>query len=109
MRHSIQDEARNTEIDLWGHVYELVPITKKNEDEINSQIAEINEKIESAVSHTDLIASLGEKYDLTLKPVAGERKKPSKLLDEKWAAGGVTVAQAIRFFTRIEATELRPT
>lgn len=108
MRYSITDEERATEIDLWGSVFELVQVTKVNEDELMERLEKINDEIDAASKHSELIVALGKKYDLQMKPVAGGKKKASALLAAKWQAGEVDVAQAIRFLSRIEQLELRP-
>jgi hypothetical protein len=97
-------EKAAVEVDLWGSLFVVKPVTKDNEDEIDDAIAGINRKAKKRdlTKHRELVEVFAEKMDVLLKPLAGGKKKPSTVIREAWDTGKLTVPQMDTFWEGVQ-------
>lgn len=120
-RISIADSYVAPEVDLWGHVFVVRPMTKHLEASAGTLVDEIGEKLGKVEKGLDLVEVVGEYFDVVLKrngaelPEGQKPSKPSSLLKKHWnmAEGNkdaLSIEQLIRFFLAIqEAGQVPPT
>lgn len=113
-RIAITDVYVPPEIDLWGDVFVLRPMTKAIEAKAAVLAETVEEKLANAKDGAEAVAVVGELLDLQLKRLEvngnGKQSKPSTILKQKWASSELSVPQLRNFFVAIgEANdEARP-
>lgn len=112
-RIAITDVYTPPEVDLWGHVFELRPVTKHLEEKLGPLQEQLEEKLDKAKDGAEAVGLLGQLFDLQLKRVGGDgpQKKPSTLLKQKWDSSELSVRQIENFLYALAQaeTETRPT
>lgn len=112
-RIAIADVYVPPEVDLWGHLYVVRPITKALQDKIGPIEDELERKMDNAKDGAESVAALGRYLDVLLKTSDedGKGKKPSTLLREKWSGGDLSVQQIRNFMVAVVQAEAdsRPT
>jgi hypothetical protein len=104
-RIAIADYGRKpVEVDLWGHLFEYVAITKQTETKINDAIAEINKSFdgEDLTLHDTQVRLFAARMDVRLKKSPGGRKKASTLVRAAWEDEKLTVPQFDQFWDAVE-------
>ena len=110
-RVSITEAAgpKGVEVELWDAVFDLVPITRSRQRELDAlqkQFQSIDEDAEDADDQAvDLLAKM---LDVQLKPTNGHRKLASAFVVAKWNADELTSDQLMTFCQRV-AEAGRPT
>ena len=98
----ISTEYNPAEVELWGHEFETIEVTKS----LRKKLAPFQEKIDLAVDDEDVIQAVGFVLDGRLKATDGKRKKPSTLLNEQWDKDKISVARAMGILSSIGRADL---
>jgi hypothetical protein len=97
------------EVDLWGVIFNAVPITRtlqRELDELNAAFQDIDEDADDADDQAvEMLASM---LDVHVKPAGGRKKKASDFIVEKWKGDELTVEQLLTFQQRL-VEAVRPT
>lgn len=106
MTISITDYQRKrpVEVDLWGHLFELVAITKRTDSKINDDLAAINKHYadEDLTKHAVQTMAFAARMDVRLKKSPGGKKSASTLIKAKWASDDLTVPQLDQFWEAVD-------
>lgn len=96
--------ARPIEVDLWGHLFEYVSLTKKTEATVTDALAQINKDFETEdlSKHATQVKAFAARMDVRLKPSAGGKKRASTLLKQKWTNDDLTMPQCDQFWEAVE-------
>jgi hypothetical protein len=94
--YSLGEAVATGEVDIFGSVFEVRPITSSVEAALNPLERKYNALLEKADSTTgtSVVEAIGELLDVLLKPAEGGKSKPSKLLLEKWQADELAIPDA---------------
>lgn len=111
-RVKIENATKATEVDLWGAIYRIKPVTRS----VRNALDELDEaqRLEDAdlgededVSADRQVERVGEQWDILLEPV-GDAPPPSEVLKEKWEADEVSSATITEFDAQIARKMLPP-
>jgi hypothetical protein len=103
------DLPEDLEVDLWGTVFDLMPITRDRQlelEELTRQFAAIDEDEPDAADNG--VAILAQVLDVHLQPAGNRRKKASELVLERWKAQQLRSAQLFDFTLKLADLQ-RPT
>lgn len=113
MKVSIEEHFPDgVEVDLWGALFKVRPVTKDVEEEIDESLAAINkraEKRDDLDKDSVQVEIFGERMDVWLRPAAGGKKKASTVIKEGWDAGKLTMTQVNSFWASVQEAANRPT
>lgn len=101
MKVSIAEVLQTIEIDLWGHEYETVWVTKSTIDKAQALWTDAIAEGREGGDRDLMIDKLGQLLDLRLKTDDAKAPKPSKLLRDKWDADEVAVDHVIGLLNTI--------
>lgn len=103
------DLPEDLEVDLWGTVFELMPITKSRQlqlEDLDRRFDAIDETDEDSADQG--VRILAEVLDVHLRPSPGRRKLASALVLERWEADQLRAAQLFDFTLKLAELH-RPT
>src|SRR4051794_38531150 len=92
----------SVEVDLWGTMFNAVPITRSRQRELTELQREF-QAIDDTVDGADDLAIevLARMIDVHVQPAGQRRKKPSEYIIEKWQGDDLTVEQLVMFQHRL--------
>lgn len=92
------------EVELWGHEFETVEVTKK----LRKQLRLHSETIENTDDEDETIESIGAILNLRLVHADKQRTKPSTLLKQRWESEdeGISLARAMGILAAIGRADL---
>lgn len=99
-RISIADSLETFEVDLWGRIFESVPVTRSVQMRATELERGEGEALESE-EPDEIVAYLGKILDLRLKPAKGARKAASEVIAEKWQADELSIPTLLAFVQRL--------
>lgn len=106
---SLGEAVASAEVDLFGSIFTVRPMTASIESSFeiaeNDYLTAIGDP--DGASGKDVIAAVGAVLDIMLKPAEGGKRKPSKILTEKWVADAVALEDVLGLVGAI--TSPRPT
>lgn len=96
-------ERVTIEVELFGEVYNVVPVTKSIQAK-----AEAHDNALKADTADDLVKHYGKGLDLRLSTTRPEQPKPSKVVLDAWKADKVTIHEVVAVLDSIVESD-RPT
>lgn len=107
------------EVELWGHEFETVEVTKKLRKKLKpygEKVVKIgdgtypelpeNEGLDEDQIEDKAVAEIGAMLDIRLRATDGKRTKPSTLLTRKWNDGTISLARAFGILGSIGRADL---
>lgn len=92
------------EVELFGHVYTIVPITKAAVAKADAAEA----KVDDAEDSDQLVAAYGALLDVRLRPTAEKQPRASTVLVKAWNGNDVSLKQINQLVIDVASTD-RPT
>ncbi len=116
MALSIERPEAHVEVDLWGTMYDLLPVTRS----LETPLAEAGRKVTEVLTQEpeagkeeaqadQLVEAVSAVLDLRLKPQNGARTKASKKILDAWKADKLSVDQILDFLEDLKDATDRPT
>lgn len=100
------DGPEPIEIEMWGRIFTLRKVTRS----VQRTISELSEKLDVTTDDDEAVVLFGDLIDAVAQPANGQRKTAGGLINEKWLADELEVAEIQRFAVEVqEAAAERPT
>lgn len=106
-RISIADSLETFEVDLWGRIFDAVPVTRSVQMRATELEREGGDVLDGE-EPDEIVAYLGKMLDLRLKPAKGARKLASEAIAEKWQADELSIAQLVSFVQKFSEGDDNP-
>lgn len=107
-RLSIAQPATDpVEVELWGKVYTLKPLTRTVEMKLDEKVMEIDQLSDVSGSLDDVVEAVATAYDLLLASSNGT-PKPSTTVKKAWKDDEVSSSRLTEFFTQLRVMAGRP-
>ena len=104
---SISDVFRPVEVDLWGHLFKTVKVTKTVAAGLKTQYDVISE---AGDDEGKIVEAIGRLLDLRFEQADQKRKAPSVLVSERYEAGDLSVEdELLPFMWSVFGGDDRPT
>lgn len=97
---SISDAFATVTVDLWGHEFDRMPITRSVREKLGPASSAVIEARDEENADA-LVDAIGAVLDLRLKASDGKRTAASKLIHDRWHADDLDLEQLLNFTEEI--------